>query len=629
MSVWTDAEQTLLEEGLVKFAGKINLREKWEAVASHVGSKTADECAQRYKEGQKASFKRSGRGQAHQESSWSEPQSGWDSGWKWSKNEGWTWEDAKDDGQGGWSAEDWGAKWQEAEEEDPEEGLTEEQKRALQMKREVEANRERLRRKVEQEEEERKRREAKEKAIQDEKDREVREKREAREKEFEAARQLAAEKKRQEQELIEKAKREAQRANPAFAPRQKGGGKGQTELGSWAAKANAAKKGEAMRLKKQQELERQSAAVLANIAATKPRASATTSNAAASASSSTEVPKSKATAKAKAKGKEKAKTPLEDLPSSAASASDDDNNEEDTDRGGTEEKEVEVQTAAVPKGPARRSQPIGPKPGGADHVAKSGSGAGKWWERRWWSSLEGDCPISLAPLADLSGEPFGLDAEGSSEKHYYDGRFLANYLLSSGDFIDPVNRQQLTYEECKRLDDHLARHYPKEPIEASVADTFALFQKHGVTSRDSEEVHAVQREATAILGHLFRFQTMRRPEQHHQSSRQRGREATDAHGAGGAGASASSACAAGHTGSAASSAAAPSRPPPPPDHREDEQAFPSLPGAKAKPQPKQQSSSTGKGKANTTRFGGGGGGKKGGGGKGGTFARRSAWGAPA
>jgi len=135
-------------------------------------------------------------------------------------------------------------------------------------------------------------------------------------------------------------------------------------------------------------------------------------------------------------------------------------------------------------------------------------------KKRWWSTLVEDCPISLAPLAELPSPPFGLEADGSANKHYFDARFLASYLLSSCDFIDPVNRRPLTHAECAALDEHLLWYHPDECGDASVADAFKLFELNlGSAGGDNQAMHAVQREATAVLQHLFRFRSSRRTDQ--------------------------------------------------------------------------------------------------------------------
>lgn len=128
----------------------------------------------------------------------------------------------------------------------------------------------------------------------------------------------------------------------------------------------------------------------------------------------------------------------------------------------------------------------------------------------WWKTIDGDCPISLVPIAELPVPPFCLKAEGSSVPHYFDGRFLASFLLSSFDFINPVNRIPLSREDCLALDAHLRDHHPRDRP-SSVADAFELFQRNGGSGSD-----AVRREATAVFQHLFRFA-------HAQSADSRGR----------------------------------------------------------------------------------------------------------
>ena len=139
---------------------------------------------------------------------------------------------------------------------------------------------------------------------------------------------------------------------------------------------------------------------------------------------------------------------------------------------------------------------------------KKGDGKGKHKKEarieRWWTKIDGDCPISLVPIAELPVPPFGLKADGSSVPHYFDGRFLASFLLSSFDFINPVNRTPLSREDCVALDAHL-RDYPDRGVarsasQGNVTDAFDLFQRNGGTGTD-----AVRREATAVFQHLFRF----------------------------------------------------------------------------------------------------------------------------
>lgn len=128
-------------------------------------------------------------------------------------------------------------------------------------------------------------------------------------------------------------------------------------------------------------------------------------------------------------------------------------------------------------------------------------------KKRWWSKIDGDCPISLAPLSELAQPPFALMAEGSKRPHYFDAQFLANFLVSTADFIDPVNRQPLVRQQCLELDAHLRRFHPDE-AHCSVADAFDLFEQRGHKGDDR-----MQFEATAVLQHLFSFRSSRRSDE--------------------------------------------------------------------------------------------------------------------
>ena len=49
MEPWTEREQELLEEGLVKFAVLCDVKEKWKAIAGHVKTRDVRACADRFK----------------------------------------------------------------------------------------------------------------------------------------------------------------------------------------------------------------------------------------------------------------------------------------------------------------------------------------------------------------------------------------------------------------------------------------------------------------------------------------------------------------------------------------------------------------------------------------------------
>ena len=167
---------------------------------------------------------------------------------------------------------------------------------------------------------------------------------------------------------------------------------------------------------------------------------------------------------------------------------------------------ISAPDVALPKkGGHEQSDSKGKDGKGKGKKGKKGDGKGKNKKEprieRWWTKIDGDCPISLVPIAELPVPPFGLKADGSSVPHYFDGRFLASFLLSSFDFINPVNRTPLSREDCVALDAHL-RDYPDRQSASSsaVTDAFDLFQRNGGTGTD-----AVRREATAVFQHLFRF----------------------------------------------------------------------------------------------------------------------------
>ena len=70
-------------------------------------------------------------------------------------------------------------------------------------------------------------------------------------------------------------------------------------------------------------------------------------------------------------------------------------------------------------------------------------------------SIEDTDPITLEPLSKLEVPPFGLRVEDGSHTHLFDGRVLAMYLVSSGQFLNPLTNVPLERADCERLDGHL------------------------------------------------------------------------------------------------------------------------------------------------------------------------------
>jgi len=122
----------------------------------------------------------------------------------------------------------------------------------------------------------------------------------------------------------------------------------------------------------------------------------------------------------------------------------------------------------------------------------------------WWRSLPAseECPVSLTPIRDLEDEPFELTAGApdaaskTAPRHRFDANALAMFLVSSGQFMNPVNRRPLTLVECRALDKHLGK------SSLRVADAFLL--AGGGTART-----VPMREAASMAHHLFHFPSVR------------------------------------------------------------------------------------------------------------------------
>uniref|UniRef100_A0A7S3JUB5 ZNF598/HEL2 PAH domain-containing protein n=1 Tax=Aureoumbra lagunensis TaxID=44058 RepID=A0A7S3JUB5_9STRA len=115
-------------------------------------------------------------------------------------------------------------------------------------------------------------------------------------------------------------------------------------------------------------------------------------------------------------------------------------------------------------------------------------------KKKWWQKLSDIDPISLEPLSELEYPPFELST------HYFDGRILAFYLVSTGTFVHPMSREELTLDQCKALDAYLRKNKLKA---ARVADAFSLQKK--INADNSVQLIEQRRHATAILHGLFGF----------------------------------------------------------------------------------------------------------------------------
>ena len=122
----------------------------------------------------------------------------------------------------------------------------------------------------------------------------------------------------------------------------------------------------------------------------------------------------------------------------------------------------------------------------------------------WWESLNEECPITLEPLSALPYPPFTLS------HHYFDGVALASYIVSRGIFQNPLTREPLTYQDCKRLDEYVHSYHSDDL--AVCCEAFGLRQSVRVVSNDNDSGRAqvLRSEAAAALCHLFVYGRQRR-----------------------------------------------------------------------------------------------------------------------
>jgi hypothetical protein len=165
--------------------------------------------------------------------------------------------------------------------------------------------------------------------------------------------------------------------------------------------------------------------------------------------------------------------------------------------------------------------------------------------RQWWQSLGDDeeCPITLESLASLPYPPFSLATDQHNNNNnnnnsvvYFDGVALASYIVSRGIFENPLTRQELSAETCKRLDDHLNEHCSNHlrgiggGRQISVAEAHALRSivhveergggGGGNYSNETTRARVLRNTATAALAGLFVYGNDRRRQQQQQQQQQ-------------------------------------------------------------------------------------------------------------
>jgi hypothetical protein len=170
----------------------------------------------------------------------------------------------------------------------------------------------------------------------------------------------------------------------------------------------------------------------------------------------------------------------------------------------------------------KKKKPAAPKKKKApNHTTEPASTPSKGW---WGKSEEMD-PITMEPISHLRYPPFELHADsggtrqerkpgsagdgddsgGSNEVvHLFDGKVLAQYIVSTGTFLNPNNRHELSRETCRRLDAYLRTHRLGKPV---VTEAFDLSRLANISASGSsaERQAALRREAAALLGNMFQF----------------------------------------------------------------------------------------------------------------------------
>ena len=129
-----------------------------------------------------------------------------------------------------------------------------------------------------------------------------------------------------------------------------------------------------------------------------------------------------------------------------------------------------------------------------------------------------ECPITLEPLATLPYPPFIIKgASSSNSASYFDGLALASYIVSRGIFQNPLTREDLTWEDCRRLDDYLDEHNCWLTSSSAVGSEILTGNSQRILSveesfRLHQSVRVEQHDRSGEIGHLQRQQEQQRAE---------------------------------------------------------------------------------------------------------------------
>lgn len=127
----------------------------------------------------------------------------------------------------------------------------------------------------------------------------------------------------------------------------------------------------------------------------------------------------------------------------------------------------------------------------------------------WWKNFKNDvcCPITLTPINLLPSPPFEIVDPSSKVRHLFDASALADYILSTQNFINPVNREPLNRETCTRLDLHLISIGKRN--KAKIVEALEIQAKLMNQVQDQAENPQRVRDAGVMLHQLFHFSSNR------------------------------------------------------------------------------------------------------------------------
>ena len=133
----------------------------------------------------------------------------------------------------------------------------------------------------------------------------------------------------------------------------------------------------------------------------------------------------------------------------------------------------------------------------------------RWWTRKLASVCD---PISLEPIRAMRYPPFELRADpeaahGAPDSDWYDGKLLAHYCVSTGNFTHPISRRELTRAECEAMDSYLAANRLGD---ARVTHAFDHREEYNAPGGRPASVAELQAEASSVLQSLFAGTSARR-----------------------------------------------------------------------------------------------------------------------